>query len=265
MSSTKEALTNSSELTPLSRELNADLFYKYYQEGMLGLMELTIPGVMKIKVELDKLFEHITNLKSSEDRTAPDNIEAICVYGSALYRHFGTEETLRQERRKWVLFGPKQVETRTFTRYKTPRDFDILVILKEGLTDDKVVVPKRTLIRTRTALVNIGYGASVEHIKSDGSSGILTSIPVVNEYGYIERFARGEDLDLHICYRSVEQFTAGLGQGDELSESVVRYGVPLVGQERFNALVGSVNFERAPLHSVHPFEDLQGKLQIKIK
>ncbi|MBI3397324.1 hypothetical protein HY045_02510, partial [Candidatus Woesebacteria bacterium] len=101
-------------------------FMSIIKKGLLGMLELTIPGEMKIKVELDKLFEHVTNLKSFENRTTSDNVEAICIYRSILYKHFGTEETLRRERKKWVLFGPKQVETQTLTRYKIPRDFDVL-------------------------------------------------------------------------------------------------------------------------------------------
>lgn len=250
----------SAELTPLTRELDADLFYEYYRKGALGAIELTIPGGMKIKVELDKLFEHVTNLKSFENRTTPENIEAICVYGSALYKHFGEEETLTQERKKYLLFGPKEVKTQTVTRYKIPRDFDVLVILKDGLTDDKIVVPVRT-----TTNVDTGYGYVERRVESDGTSGVLTQHPVVGDYGYIESYVRGGDLDLHICYRSVEQFLAGLGQGDELSESVVSYGVPVAGKGRFEILVNSVNRERSPLHSVNLFEDSQGKLQIKIK
>lgn len=254
----KEYSISSGELTPLTKELDATLLNSYYQKGKLGMLELTIPEVMTISVELGKLFEHVTNLRSFEDRITPDNIEAICIYGSVLYEHFATEKILTQVRKRWILFGPKQVKRQAVTYYKTPEDFDVLVILKRGLTDDKVIIPKRS-----TTIIHTGYGY-IEDVRSDGSSGILTGIPVVNEYGYIENYVRGEDLDLHISYRSTRQFLAGLGQGDTLSESVVRYGVPLVGQKRFNEIIISKNGKRSPLHSAQIFENSQGVVQAKI-
>lgn len=267
MSTQKEAVGRVGELSPLTRELDANLLYEYYRRGNLGTLHIAIPRDniaisedINIRVELDKLFEHVTNLKSFEERTRPDSIEAICVYGSVLFKQFGTEEVVREERRKFVLFGPKQVKEQRKTRYKTPRDFDILVILKEGLTEDRVIVPKRTTIK-----IDTGYGY-FDIVKSNGASGILTEVPVSDGiYGYIEGYVRGGDLDLHISYRSVEQLLAGIGHGDELSESVIKYGVPLIGQERFNQLVASVtSLTREPLHGVQWSEDKQGKLQGRI-
>jgi len=242
----------------MAKDITPELMQKYFEAEKLGKLSLDFPGCSRlstINVDLPILFRHITDSKFFEYAINPRDVESIAVYGSVLHKHFPKK---RKEIRgkKYILFGPEVVK-KVYEEREIPSDLDVMVITKEGFTEDKVIIPERKPI-----VNEYGY---VEAILSDGKSGITTKRPDINEYGYIEGFVKGGDLDLHITYRSVEQFLEGLGKGDELSESVIGYGIPIIGQERFSGIVKDIQSpKREALHQVEWNEDLEGKLQGKI-
>lgn len=216
-----------------------------HNRGRLGDLKIEIPDTAVINVNLTRLFRHAINLKGYEEQTSPPNIVAICVYGSSLYKHFEETKITEQRRKKWLLFGPDEITRRQETIRKKPRDLDVMVITKTGLTPDKVVIPKRTRIKHRYGFIE----------QSDGASGVKISVPYYR-YGYFERYIFDGHLDLHITYRSIDQFKAGIGHGDTLSESVFAYGLPLLGSERFKELMGDIRgYERKPLHQIKWVQD----------
>lgn len=236
----------------MEKDITPELMKIYFESGKLGTLVETIPGCGIVTVDLSQLFKHATGLKFFEFQTSPENIEVMAVYGSTLYNHFPTEEQVPITKRKYLLWGPKETVVKTIQKPRHfPNDFDVMVITKEGFSDDKVIIPKRHL-------KGDGYG-SWEVIDF---TAVGTKRNVSDGYGYFE--VKG-DANLHITYRSVEQFLAGLGKGDELSESVVRYGIPLIGQGRFSEIVKDITSpRREATHRVEWDEDLEGKLQGKI-
>lgn len=233
----------------MAKDITLELMKKYFESGKLGRLSVQIPNCGTISADLIQLYRHATGLKFFEYQTSPENIEAMAVYGSVLHKHF-PQETNTRTRKKWVLFGPEIQEEVTKPR-KMPNDFDVMVITREGLTDDKIIVPKKKLVDT-----GCGY------IESTIPTAVETKELVCDGYGYIE--VRGGS-NLHITYRSIEQLLDGLGQEDTVSESVVRYGIPIIGEGKFSEVLREVSSpKREALHHVEWSEDLEGKLQGKI-
>ena len=235
----------------MSRDITPELLKKYFEAGKLGRLSVEIPQCGTISANLNQLYRHGTGLQFFEYQTSPEEIEAITVYGSVLFKHFSTEKGIRAKK-KYVLFGPEVKEEVSKPR-RMPDDFDVMVITREGLTDDKIIVPKKKLVDT-------GYG----YVESTIPTAVETKELVTGAggYGYVE--VRGGS-NLHITYRSVEQLLKGLGQGDTVSESVVRYGVPIIGENRFAQIVQKVTSpKREQLHRVEWKEDLEGRLQGEI-
>jgi len=239
------------ELTFKEREVSLKLLEKYFEANRLGSIVIKIPDIGEVSVDLQQLFRYTTGLEFFEFQTRPDNIMAICVYGSVLYKHFEEVEHKVERRKKYLLFGHEQISTREVTKRRMPNDVDVMVITKDGLTDDKFIIPKRRVIGD-----SYGSREVIEHAAVD------TRRLVPDDYGYIE--VRG-GANLHITYRSVEQFLAGIGNGDKLSESVIKYGIPIAGQRYFDQLMRKVtSHKREARHSIGWYEDLEGKLHGRI-
>ena len=233
----------------MTKDITPELMKKYFESGKLGKLSVQIPDCGTISADLTQLYRHATGLKFFEYQTSPKNIEAMAVYGSVLYKHF-PQETMTKTKKIWVLFGPEVQKEITKPR-EMPKDFDVMVITREGLTDDKIIVPKKKLVDT-------GYG----YVESTIPTAVETKELVAYNYGYIE--VRGGS-NLHIVYRSVEQLLSGLGKEDTVSESVVRCGIPIIGQNRFGEIVQDVaSPKRETLHQIEWNEDLEGILQGKI-
>jgi hypothetical protein len=229
-------------LTPLKLE-------KGYTSEKLGNLSIKIPDVgedketIEMKVSLSELFKYATGLKFFEYQTKPENIEALCAYGSSLYKHFPLQEkTILHHRKKYILFGPNITRPETITAPREfPNDFDVMVITKKKFTLDDVVIPKRAVQTLQDRTSNRD-----------------------RLYGYYDIVTR--DSNLHITYRSVNQFLNGLGKGDELSESVVKYGLIIAATPSFEKMLNGIsNPKREPLHSIHWDDNEKGKLNGKIK
>ncbi len=229
-----------------SKDITPALMQDYFEAERLGELSVQIPKCGVISADLDSLYRHATGLEFFEYQIGPKDIEAMVVYGSVLYKHFPREITTNT-RKKWLFFGP-EIKEELIQPRKMPSDFDVMIITGEGLTDDKIIVPERSS-------VDKGYG----YFESISSTAVETKRMARRDYGYIE--IRG-GANLHITYRSVEQLIRGSGQGDTVSESVIRYGVPIIGRDRFSEIIQDVPWpEREELHHVEWREDLEGKLQ----
>ncbi len=236
----------------MDKDITPKLMQRYYESNRLGTLRETIPECGIVSVDLSQLFRHATDLKFFEAQTRPEDIEAMAVYGSTLYKHFPIEKQVQVTKKRYWLWGPEETVVKTLRKErKFPKDFDVMVITKQGFTNEKVIIPKRHFDSD-------GYG-SWEVIDS---AAVETKTKVSDGYGHYE--VRG-GANLHITYRSVEQFLNGLGKGDELSDSVVRYGIPLIGAERFGNIISEVTLpKRETHHSVEWDEDLEGRLQGKL-
>src|SRR3989344_199705 len=263
----------------MSKDITPQLFQRYFEAGKLGSLKIEIPECYRcteMKVNLDELFRHSTSIKFFEYQTRPKDIVSMCIFGSTLYKHFliGEREieekilkkpTIQEEEKSFLsriisrllykIFNNDnealEVVNRAYKVREAPEDFDVMVVTKEGLTADKLIIPQ-----TRTEGDNYGSWQVIDH------SAVETKKLIPNEYGYVE--VRGGK-ELHIVYRSVEQLLNGIGKGDTVSESVVRYGIPIIGQRSFEDVIQGVTMpKREPLHQIEWTEDLEGKLQGKI-
>ncbi len=228
-----------------TNDLTAELFQKYLENKQLGNLLIQIPDCkhtcgglfnLPMNTSLEHLFKEATNYRFFKHETKPENIEAICVYGSVLYKHFPRKTEIRK-RKKWFVFG-KEIQEEVLLPRKKPGDFDVMVITKEGFTEEKIIIP-------------------------EGKGIVVSTEGFETEYGYYEAKTNH---NLHITYRSIAQFLSGIGNRDTLSESVFRYGVPIVGREQFEELVNTSydTVKREPQHEIEWHENHEGILWGKI-
>lgn len=234
----------------MTKDITPKLMQYYSKSNKLGLIKSKIPikpgkdglGTLMgdVKLDLSKLYGII---KTDHKNIDEASIMAVCVFGNVLYKHFNSPYS------------------------EMPHDLDLMFILthsdnKDIVIPDKVVKPK---IRKEC----IGYGGYEKIIES---SAVYTTTPTKIYRTFLDYFfsiPKYEPVDgaipLHVSYRSVNQFINGLGRGDTVSESVVEYGIPIIGQERFAEIIKDVKSpERKPLHGFAWHVDLEGRLQGEI-
>ena len=229
---------------------------KYYDSEKLGTLVESIPECGEVSVDLSQLFKHATGLKFLKHLITPENIESMCVYGSVLYKHFPNEKQIIHKTKKYMFFGPEKQFIKTIKKSrKLPNDFDVMVITKQGFTEDKVITPIKHLES------DFAFGYSLDYEVIDFTA-VETKKMVPTSYGYSEDIGGA---NLHITYRSAEQFLTGLGDGDELSESVLKYGLPIIGQNKFAEIIKNITSpKRGPLHKIEWEENFEGRLEGKI-
>ncbi|MBR9678302.1 MAG: hypothetical protein GOU97_03370 [Nanoarchaeota archaeon] len=234
-------------------DVTPELLKECFESGRLGALSTEIPDVGSISVDLPQFYNHATSAEGSKRWLKPEDIESVVVFGSVLYKHFPQEEEIIT-RKKWFLFGPT-IEKVVLKSRQMPNDFDVMVITTEGFTKDKIVIPRVTVPK-------IVYGTcSANGCEGEGAV-IETKRVAWSGYGYVEVFGGS---NFHISYRSVEQLLNGLGKGDTVSESVISYGLPIIGKSRFEDIIDSVDFpERNPLHWVQWDKGFGGVLQGRI-
>jgi len=212
-------MVNSKDITPEYIQLK-------YESESLGNLKITLPKVRKyvgngdgnflIEIDLENLWKHVANLYTwpvkisnvEKEKVTPKNISSVCIYGSTLYKHFPTD--FIRARKKWFGFGKEVVETIKRKR-KKPSDLDLMVITKEPVGKELFFPGKENMIKT------IG--------EKSGSYGSFT--------------AKG-NIKLHLTYRSEKQFYDTLTKGDKLTEAVIEYGLPLVGESNFERILSGI-------------------------
>ena len=211
----------------------------YFGANNLGALRINIPHAPceELSLKLENLIKHL-NLSDTE---------SICVYGSSLYRNFTTKRENR-----WLFFWPKRIKERN----KKPNDFDVMVITKETPKLEQMIIQSEINLNEITEYSFYHGGYYTWHELIVGEVPVTFKIrgkwfgeikEIADYFSSLKKRAAG----LHIIYRSLDQFLSGPGKGDELSESVVRYGIPIIGIERFNQIVQTIQYpERKPLHDI---------------
>jgi len=234
----------------MTNDITPKLMQEYSKSDKLGFIRSKIPikpdeyepdvlmGI--VKLDLSKLYGIIkTNHKNIDEAS----VISVCVFGNVLYKHFNSPYS------------------------EMPHDLDLMCIL--AYSDDKgIVIPER-VVKPKIRKEHIGYGGYEKIIES---SAVYTTTPTRIYRTFLDYFldtskyeSMGGAIPLHVSYRSINQLINGLGRGDTLSESVVAYGIPIIGQKRFAEIIKDVKSpERKPLHSFAWQLDLEGRLQGKI-
>ncbi len=143
--------------------------------------------------------------------------------------------------------------------YRIPNDVDVLV-LWEG---EDIVFPRKT-IEPETRRLKGFYG--IYDVKVP--SAVKAEVPVRKDRGFVEWFFgfnkhyyKETGVPLHIDYRTIDQFITGYEQ-DEISESVIRQGVPILGEDRFLELTKGI--DRQVSHRREWSKDLEGKINCEL-
>jgi len=267
------------------KDITPQLFQEYYQKGRLWDLTIKFPPAhyrcgpvypSKITLDLKELFTKGIKIKDFENQTSINNTEVICVYGGVLYKHFIPKKKIREK--KWLFFG-SYVEREYRLPPHIPNDFDVMFITREAFSQDNMIITnhysycKRRNIKVphNELIVYPETRLEAHTYNDDGTSHteyeeIIGYTPVrIEPRGLADDYRSTEVIPLHITYRSLDQFLNGIGRGDELSESVVRYGIPLVGAERFYEIIKNIaSPRREALHQVEWREDKNGVLQGRI-
>ena len=273
-------------------DVTSQLFKSYFEKDKLGKLSIDFvfgketkfpsrniqePPQIRIQrgevsVDLSKVFRSITGYEAFSYTIDPANIESICIHGSTLYNHFPFKREEYKSKR-FHFFGPERVR-QVYEHRDTPHEVDLMILLKEGLTGDKVIVPERTRNgnrvdqktvisegKTRKVMLDpldLMYGAYVYEV--DGAVAKI-DVSATTFPGYRDE----RTMPLHLAYRSIDQFIEGIGKGDFLSEEVTQYGIALIGNGNFKEIVANIkSIERKPFHNVIWSEDLNGNLNGKV-
>ena len=217
-----------------SRDITPEYMQSRYEADTLGSIGIIIPEVKRfvkeefsISADLTTLWKYIANLNTfsteipniDKRKVTPGNISAVCIYGSTLYRHFPTQ--FARTRRTWFGLGKSVTET-VRTKRKKPNDLDLMVLTKEEVGEELFFPGRENIVKT---------------------AGIKSG-----DYG---NYTVEGNLELHFTYRSEEQFLKTFQGGDKLSDAVVKYGLPLVGESNFERIISTISpLQRTPFHEI---------------
>ncbi|MEI7719046.1 MAG: hypothetical protein WCI72_04210 [archaeon] len=205
-----------------SKDITPEYMQSRYQSDSLGNLEIVIPEVrgfvgekFTIDTDLTTLWRYVANLHTfpteipnvDKRKVTPENISAVCIFGSTLYLNFPTQ--FARTRKDWFGFGKSVVET-VRTKRKKPDDLDLMVITKEEVGEELFFPGKENIVQT--------------------------SGEQPGEYG---NYKVEGNLNLHFTYRSEKQFIETYMMGDKLSDAVMTYGLPIVGETNFNRIISA--------------------------
>lgn len=215
-------------------------FGSYFDEEKLGYFHAEIP----VEFEEDQRYgEVIVDLKAVyrslfSDKVDPESSKccSVCLIGSTLHRSSDVSEM--------------------------PNDFDLLVLYRSEersiFVPGKEVVPR--IERRRYGEDRITSSAVYTKEPSD-SKGFLDFLGI-KCYGH-----KRNAIPLHIVYRTVEQFKKGVegteGVNELVSASCYREGVPIIGEDNFEEIAGTIGsgeVERDPLHG-YEWREVDGVLE----
>lgn len=235
------------------QDITSDKLEQSYEEDKLGELrvedipvllseEKEIYGPGEIRMDLGDFYETLSE-SDLETRDSIDDIYSVCVLGSVLYRDSDKEDM--------------------------PNDLDLILIREnKGDERDVAVVPEK---KSEAQIRRTRYSYQVEEAL------VHTEVPRLNSF--FERVVLNEPdyrlldsaIDLNLQQRSKRQFKQGIERGDTVSESVYNHGVPLIGRENFEELVGELEEEREdltvsrkPLHDINWSRDEEDRLQAEL-
>ncbi len=178
----------------IERKLSVQDFKDYFEKNRLGRLYLPNGNWGKgMSLELKELFKLMSGWKIKNESEVPFNdILAVIAYGSAI-KYPGYEMVPITEPKYLGLFGPK-IETGERTkRYISPRDVDFFVLTESDITRHEYIAP----------------GLYTQDL---GSGGCLTSVVKSG---------------INLVNRGTSQLLNGINQGDTISVSAMREGVPV--------------------------------------
>ena len=119
-----------------------------YEADTLGSLGITIPEIKEfieeefsIDIDLNNLWKYAANLNTfpteipniDKKKVISQNISAVCIYGSMLYRHFPTQ--FAKKKRTWFGLSKGLIET-VRTKRKKPRDLDLMILTREPVGEE---------------------------------------------------------------------------------------------------------------------------------
>ncbi len=178
----------------IERKLSVSDFKEYFEKNRLGRLHLPNGNWGNgMSLELKELFKLMSGWKIKNESEVPfEDILAVIAYGSAI-KYPGYEMVPVTEPKYWGLFGSK-VETGEKTkRHISPKDVDFFVLTESDITRHEYIAPGL-------------------YTQDFGSGGCLTSVVKSG---------------INLVNRGTSQLLKGINQGDTISISAMREGVPV--------------------------------------
>lgn len=206
-------------------------FRAYGMMSMLGALSLPNGG---FNVSLSKLYNSIQwEWKINSKPMDMHKVIAVIAFGSAVRYPGYTEKNVQSK--KYFLFG-SPVERRTKIPIK-PNDVDFLVVTKENMTEEKYIDSRSS------------YDYGNDHCRKEGNMHLVP---------------RGVDqiiVGVNGSYRSIQY-----GIADTVSESALRYGVPLFYEkEELEELIRRSGIKKETPRKVFWKKDWNDKLAGRIR
>lgn len=177
----------------IERKLTVSDFREYFEKNKLG--RLTLPNGNwgnGMSLKLNELFKLMSGWKIKNESEVPfDDILAVVVYGSAI-RYPGYEMISVTAPKYLGLFG-QEVEVGAKKRFISPNDVDFFVLTEKDITRDRYIAPGL-------------------HTTDFGSGGCITSVTKAG---------------INLVNRGVSQLLNGINQGDTISISAMKEGIPV--------------------------------------
>jgi hypothetical protein len=107
-----------------SKDITPEYMQSIYKSEKLENLNVSIPNVRRfvdgkisVNIDMENLWKYVANLytlpinlsKIDKEKVTPENISAVCIYGSILYKHFPTEFT--KNAKSWFGLGKEYVKT----------------------------------------------------------------------------------------------------------------------------------------------------------
>src|SRR3989338_101793 len=183
------------------------------------------------KRKLKKLFRFMFGI--SDFQLPPSDIYSICIFGDILESNF-------------------------------VRSFDVLTISSRGNIDEKVIRPKFKEEYEES------YESEYTYYFTGGPETKRVWIPKkVVKFAPVSSNV-GANPNLHIVYRSLDQFLEEIDKNDEVREDVLKRVIPIIGISSFNEITSRLVGNREKNYdlkwSENPYKgELEGKLSLIYK
>src|SRR3989344_2353854 len=103
--------------------VTSQLMQRYFEAGKLGNLSAYISSIVsptELKLSLASLHKAVTGMEAFKHTIRPEDIEAVCVKGSLLYKNYPDQfDTVEKQKKKYYFFGPV-VRTKEFAK-KVPK------------------------------------------------------------------------------------------------------------------------------------------------
>ncbi|MBT3404872.1 hypothetical protein HN832_01925 [archaeon] len=216
--------------------LSAQDFAKYFKSNRLGNLHIPNGDSVNFRgyfqkgldVNLGALFEVMSGWRINRYEVPLDDIFAVIAYGSAV-KYPGYKMVPRIRKKYLDLFGPEiEVEKKELI---TPNDVDFYVLTGRDITRHKSIKPRME-----------NYNC--------GSMGDITAVV---EGG------------INLVNRGIGQLAEGIENGDTISISAMKEGIPVFYDDRFEEVRVKIGIERDTPRRIYWGEDYRANLIGEIK